>query len=184
MDQMTQEPQVPNLYPVNPMPVSPTPPPTSPMPTSPMSTPVPTSGLVYASFGERFLASLIDGLIMLAVGFGMGLLAVPLTLVLGEDSALGGMVSLMISLISNVISAAYFIYFIGSSGATLGKKAMKIKVIKTDGSVPGYLTAFLREFVGKFVSSIILGIGYLWMLWDPNKQCLHDKIATTFVVKS
>lgn len=82
------------------------------------------------------------------------------------------------------ISLGYPIYFIGKSGATPGKKIMKIRVVKADGSAVGYGGAFLREVVGKFISGIILLIGYFWMLWDPNKQALHDKIAGTYVVKN
>jgi uncharacterized RDD family membrane protein YckC len=35
----------------------------------------------------------------------------------------------------------------------------------------------------KLVSGVALGLGYLWMLWDPNKQTWHDKVAKTYVVK-
>jgi uncharacterized RDD family membrane protein YckC len=40
------------------------------------------------------------------------------------------------------------------------------------------------RFFGKYVSAIILLIGYLMMLWDDKKQTLHDKMAGTLVVKS
>lgn len=45
-----------------------------------------------------------------------------------------------------------------------------------------YLLFFLREIIGKFLSAIILGIGYLMVIWNPKKQALHDKIAKTYVV--
>jgi uncharacterized RDD family membrane protein YckC len=45
------------------------------------------------------------------------------------------------------------------------------------------MTFFLREIIGKIVSSIILFIGYLMILWDGKKQGLHDKIAGTVVIK-
>jgi len=66
-----------------------------------------------------------------------------------------------------------------------GKRLMKIKVIdKESGEVPGFLKAFLREFVGKFISSIFLSLGYFWAIWDKEKQGWHDKIAGTIVVKN
>ena len=62
--------------------------------------------------------------------------------------------------------------------------ALKIKVVLKDtGEVPGYTKAFLRELVGKFVSSLVLGLGYFSVLWDKDKQGWHDKMAGTVVIK-
>jgi uncharacterized RDD family membrane protein YckC len=78
---------------------------------------------------------------------------------------------------------AYFSYFEGSSsGQTIGKRAMSIRVVDatTFGPIrPG--RAALR-YVGRLVSGIALFIGYLWSLWDPEGQTWHDKIAGTYVV--
>lgn len=83
-----------------------------------------------------------------------------------------------------ILALGYYIYFTGK-GQTLGKKALKIRVCKVeDGQVPGYVKAFLRELVGKMVSSLVFGLGYLWPLWDSRKQAWHDKIAGTVVVKA
>lgn len=89
----------------------------------------------------------------------------------------------ILSLIGVVFGIAYPIYFIGKTGATPGKKIMKIKVIDKETQLaPGYLKAFLREFVGRFIASIFLYLGYFWILWDKEKQGWHDKIAGTVVV--
>ena len=40
-----------------------------------------------------------------------------------------------------------------------------------------------RQFT-RIVSSIPLGLGYLWMLWDPESQTWHDKIVGTIVIKA
>jgi uncharacterized RDD family membrane protein YckC len=61
--------------------------------------------------------------------------------------------------------------------------AARIKVIRTDGTQITYARAILREVVGKFLSKIILGIGYLMVAVDSRKQGLHDKIADTYVIK-
>jgi uncharacterized RDD family membrane protein YckC len=45
-----------------------------------------------------------------------------------------------------------------------------------------YGRAALREILGKFVSGITLGIGYLMVAFDAHKQGLHDKIADTCVI--
>jgi uncharacterized RDD family membrane protein YckC len=61
--------------------------------------------------------------------------------------------------------------------------AVRVKVIRTDGTEIGYVRAFLREVVGKFLSKLLLGIGYLMVAVDSRKQGLHDKIADTYVIK-
>jgi uncharacterized RDD family membrane protein YckC len=49
------------------------------------------------------------------------------------------------------------------------------------GGPIGYGRGLLR-YVGKITSSIPCLLGFLWMLWDREKQTWHDKIATTVVV--
>jgi uncharacterized RDD family membrane protein YckC len=70
----------------------------------------------------------------------------------------------------------------GSTGQTIGKRAAGIRVIdaRTGGPI-GFWRAVLR-FVGKIVSGVICYLGYLWMLWDSEKQCWHDKFANDYVV--
>jgi uncharacterized RDD family membrane protein YckC len=77
----------------------------------------------------------------------------------------------------------YYAYFEGSqSGQTVGKRATKIRVISSlDGGPIGFGRGLLR-YLGKVISGLALGLGYLWMLWDPQRQTWHDKIANTFVV--
>lgn len=130
---------------------------------------MPETTNVYASFWQRFAASFLDGIILIVVNW---LLAAVLKSITDQASWLG-----------TIIGWAYSVYFIGSQGATPGKKVLNIKVVKADDSALTYGDAVLREVIGKLVSAITLGIGFLWMLWDPNKQTLHDKIAKTYVVK-
>ncbi len=128
----------------------------------------------YAGAGARFLAALIDGLILFAIGFVIGL---PFGAT--EENSINSMVQGL----SLLINLGYFVWYQGKTGQTLGKKIMKIKVVDLNGKTPAYFTFFLREFIGKFISAIILGIGYFMILWDKQKQGLHDKIASTVVVK-
>jgi uncharacterized RDD family membrane protein YckC len=82
-----------------------------------------------------------------------------------------------------VLTVAYYVFFTGYCGQTPGKMALRIKVIRTNGMEIGYGKAALREVLGKFVSGILLGIGYLMVAFDLQKQGLHDKIADTYVIK-
>lgn len=60
---------------------------------------------------------------------------------------------------------------------------MGIRVVSRGGQPVSVGMAFVRALM-KIVSEVVLLLGYLWMLWDPNKQTWHDKVAGTYVVKS
>jgi uncharacterized RDD family membrane protein YckC len=86
-------------------------------------------------------------------------------------------------LLSTVISLGYFTYFEGgATGQTVGKRALGIRVYDfRQGGAIGYGRAFVRQ-IGKYLSAIPLGLGYLWMLWDKENQCWQDKLAGSVVV--
>ena len=119
-----------------------------------------------ADFGQRLVAVLIDAGMLIALSF-------VLQVVLKQVG----------SAIAQLAGLGYYIYLEGSpSGQTVGKRAMKIRVVKmADGGPLGYGGAFIR-YLGRIVSTIPCGLGYLWMLWDPEKQTWHDKFASAVVV--
>ena len=82
-----------------------------------------------------------------------------------------------------MVGIGYFVYLEGGpTGQTLGKKALGIRVISLDSGGPiGYGRAFIR-YIGRIVSALLVYIGYLWMLWDSERQCWHDKFAGDVVV--
>ena len=122
-----------------------------------------------AGFWARFGALIIDGII---VGIVQGILTVALA-----DSPAA------LYTITTLLGWAYYTYFEGGPrGQTIGKMALSIRVIDIHTGAPiGYPRAFLRQIV-KIVSAAALLIGYLWMLWDKEKQCWHDKAANDVVV--
>ena len=127
----------------------------------------------YAGFGVRFVAFLIDGVLLWLGSTAVGYMV----------EAATGFKGVAVSAISGiVVSIGYLVVYQAKNTQTTGKKMMKIKVITIDGKTPGMITFLLREEVGKLISSLILFIGYLRVLWDPKKQALHDKIAHTYVV--
>jgi uncharacterized RDD family membrane protein YckC len=94
-----------------------------------------------------------------------------------------------IALIGFVIQfAAMYFYYIylpvkKLNGATLGKRALRIKIVKEDGSKLTQTDMIVREIVGKFVSGFAFDLGYIWALIDERSQTWHDKIAKTLVVE-
>jgi uncharacterized RDD family membrane protein YckC len=81
-----------------------------------------------------------------------------------------------------IIDAAYFTYFYGYTGQTIGKMVCGLKVVSTEGGLIGYRRAFLR-WIGYIISFYAFFLGFFWIVFDYNKQGWHDKIARTFVIK-
>lgn len=119
-----------------------------------------------AGFWRRFGGAIIDGIIVGIVGL---VLQISLK---GAGSAL-----------SILVGLAYFTLFVGGTrGQTPGMSAVGIRVISFDGSGSiGYGRAFIR-WIGGYLSGIVIFLGFLWMLWDKEKQCWHDKLASDVVV--
>ena len=161
-------------------------PPTPPPP--PPHVPGVTGGRITerAGFWQRFLAALIDGLIIGAV---QGVLAAVFNDPLFDTSRNMQTTDYLLfrttvaGTIGFALASAYSIYFHGSgSGQTIGKKLLSIRVVGFDDGGPiGYGRSTLR-YIGTFLSRLPCGLGYLWMLWDNEKQTWHDKIANTIVV--
>jgi uncharacterized RDD family membrane protein YckC len=120
-----------------------------------------------AGFGERFIAWLIDAILVSVV---QGILVTALK---GAGYGLG-----------MIVSFAYYGFFEGGpAGQTLGKKVTNIRVVRADGSGTelGWATALVRNLC-RILSAIPCGLGYFWMLWDADRMTWHDKLSQTVVV--
>jgi uncharacterized RDD family membrane protein YckC len=140
--------------------------------------------LVYASVSTRFVASLIDGIITIILNLIITFLLTGSIVVMGKtmnDSHAVGTTAILAIIIPQILGLLYSVVFIGWKGATPGKMLFKIKVVQPDGSPITFGRAFLR-YIGYFISSIILGIGYIMAFFDNEKRALHDRIAGTRVI--
>lgn len=90
---------------------------------------------------------------------------------------------LIYSLASLILSLCYFTYFHGSTGQTPGKMLLRIKIVKVSGEPLDFYTALIR-WNGYFISASVMALGFLWVIFDKNKQGWHDKLAGTYVVKA
>ncbi len=121
-----------------------------------------------SGFWRRFAAALIDGI---ALGVVSGILRA----ILGNSGGEG---------LGLVISLGYYTYFHGKTGQTPGDAVMSIRVVdfrNGTGAPIGYGRALGRALMS-IVSAVVLLLGYLWMLWDSEKQTWHDKVAGSVVV--
>jgi len=143
----------------------------------------PVENQSYAGFWIRVVACMIDVLLLGVMQIVLGMLFNLAIDLLGLPVEGDPAVELVIGLFSAALSIGYAVFFTGYCGQTPGKMALRIKVIRTDGTPIGYGRAALREVFGKSISTILLGIGYLMVAFDGRKQGLHDKIADTCVIK-
>jgi len=80
------------------------------------------------------------------------------------------------------LGLTYAGYFTGTTGQTLGKIAVGLRVVDAGGRPPGYLRAFVRAALGS-VGVLAAGAGLIPMLVDPARRALHDRVLRTRVVK-
>jgi uncharacterized RDD family membrane protein YckC len=116
-----------------------------------------------AGWWRRFGSLLIDGIVLSVVS---GILRLIIGMAAGEGLGI-------------LISLGYFTYFHGRTGQTPGDAVLGVRVVDVReriGEPIGYGRAALRWLVS-IVSFVVFFIGYLWMLWDSNKQTWHDKAA-------
>ena len=132
----------------------------------------------YAGFWSRFVAYLIDMIVIYAIAsllntFSFGLLNKQLDFpILGEES-----LSYVIVMFTYFISMTYFF------SQTLGKMSMKIKVETNKGDKLGLMDVVYRELVGRLLTIFLVYIPYLAVVFTNKKKGLHDYIADTVVVK-
>ncbi len=75
----------------------------------------------------------------------------------------------------------YFTFFWTLVGFTPGKAVLGLKVVRKGGEKVSFGRSLLR-FFAYWISALPLFLGFLWVLWDPNRQGWHDKIAGTLVL--
>ena len=155
----------------------------------------------YASLGQRLLGKIIDGLIMiplgLVIGVGYALISPPKLVAVEKlsDVFLGGasVYGLGEALLLAVLGMAAYIgvqwAFWASTGQSIGKKVMKTQVVNLDGSQASVKTiAFKRYGIINLIANVptfgplVHFIGVL-LIFRQNRNCLHDDIAKTRVIK-
>jgi uncharacterized RDD family membrane protein YckC len=132
----------------------------------------------YAGFWSRAGALLIDIVVTMlwAVPFRSAFRAVSTDPAILGPFRLSGLVVL-------VAFWAYLVVTTATTGGTLGKHALRIRVIGTDLDRPDWQTVLFREVVGRVIVMASAGVGYVWAAFDPRKQGWHDKIADTMVLR-
>jgi len=149
-----------------------------------------TTDLQYAGFGRRLLAYGVDFLILFLFSNTLqSIMGTNIILEIMKVTSLEQMQQISssnsyLNIISVLFGVFYFVYFWAkNNGQTPGKKLMAIKIVKLDGSDLTVSNALIR-YIGYFISSFVIYLGFFWILFDKKKQGWHDKIAGTVVVKT
>lgn len=154
-------------------------PPSVQSPVTPMQATVApaTVPLKYAGFWIRWIAAMVDGLVLGAGGFLAGFLVE--LVISGAIERVNNLVGQFISIL---ISWIYYVWMTNSTQSTLGKMMVGLKVQSVDGQKLSFGKVVLRETIGKLISGIILGIGYIMAAFTEKKQGLHDFMAKSIVI--
>jgi uncharacterized RDD family membrane protein YckC len=135
------------------------------------------TNLEYASIGRRFAAQFLDGLII-------GLPTFILVFAIAFSTAMKGKPPAgfnMWFIIPSIIAIVYEALMIKAKGQTLGKMAMKVKVVSPDGTDVSGGQAWGRA-VGRALLGFLYIIDYIPAFFTKEKTCIHDMMARTRVV--
>jgi len=170
-------------------------------------------GTDYATVWSRFVAKLIDGLIIggasivafapAAIALGAGPTRITTCSVDDEGFVTVGeeinaicevptgatiAAAVLLGLVGLAAMVWLFVYYFrreGSTGQTWGRKTMGMRVVDAATGAPiGAGRSFGRYLFASFISGNLCLLGYLWSLWDPRKQTWHDKVVSSVVIKA
>ena len=146
----------------------------------------PQVAMRYAGFWIRLVAKFIDSILLYIVQMPIGL-ALGLSLTgqppTNPAELSGYWIRLFISYgIGIGFGVAFTVFFLGRFGATPGKMALRLKVVRPGGAPISYWRAFGRYFA-EMVSAMTCAIGYVIAGFDGQKRALHDRIAATRVIR-
>ena len=168
------------------------------MPPGGWQSPVPQQGgwigAPLSGWWARVGAALLDGLILAIPAIVLSALIG--ALLTGDDT--DAIVTAIIGFFAFFIVTLFYAPVLMSrggerNGATFGKQALGIRVIRDSGEPFDLGSAFIRElavknllfgFVGGFFFSIPTLLNYLWPLWDDQNRALHDMVVKSHVIKT
>jgi uncharacterized RDD family membrane protein YckC len=140
----------------------------------------------YVGFWARCLASLIDTILVSCI-------IAPLAVAFDSHSSvktpsfdlsnLFEETSLMSVTLNWVLPAVAILAFWFARGATPGKMAIRAEIVDAETLGPPARAKLVARYLGYYVSTLVILLGFLWIAFDRRKQGWHDKIAGTVVIR-
>jgi uncharacterized RDD family membrane protein YckC len=132
------------------------------------------AGPSYGGFWRRVAASLLDSIWQFELTSLVGLA------LYGSQYAQGATTFLL----EFVLPALAVLAFWRWRRTTPGKLLMDLVIADAVTGGPPSTTQYVLRYLGYFVSLLPLGLGFIWIAFDPRRQGWHDKIAKTVVVRA
>jgi uncharacterized RDD family membrane protein YckC len=79
------------------------------------------------------------------------------------------------------VSGLFFCWFWTHGGQTLGMRAWRIRLERSDGGAVGW-SAALARYLAAWLSIAVAGLGFWWGLLNPRRRCWHDMLSSTRLV--
>ncbi len=138
------------------------------------------SNEIPASFLKRYLAGSLDCIIIFIVALIFRYL---LNLLLPDNYSHFQIIQLT-QFCTYAVVFAYFGYYHSQEGSSIGKKALKLKIIdRKSGGNPSFIKSGLRNTFGIMISAIPFFIGFIMIFFTRDRMALHDYIFSTQVVE-
>ncbi|MCU7931575.1 MAG: RDD family protein [Candidatus Thiodiazotropha sp. (ex Codakia rugifera)] len=131
---------------------------------------------VAPGFLRRLAAILYDSLLLVALLF---VATAVITLPLG--SLEGSNLLLFQFFIFEIIPLLFFTGFWTWGGQTLGMRAWRLRLVRTDGKAVNWGDAMKRHMAA-LLSLLLFGLGFIWILFDSQKLAWHDRISKTRLI--
>nr|WP_242463990.1 RDD family protein [Halorhodospira halophila] len=137
-------------------------------------------GRVFSSFALRIGAILYDLLLVVSIVFIGSAVFLPVSG--GEAPAPGTWTSVAYQLYLLALVYLFFVLFWTRGGRTLGMLAWRLRVVNAGGTPPTLGQASVR-FAAAGLSWALLGLGFVWALFDAEHRALHDRLAGTWLIR-
>ncbi len=131
----------------------------------------------YVGFWARVGAAIIDSLLL-------ALVLTPVVLLMGGGYDIDTMYSPRNVFMNGVLPAVAIILFWVNRQATPGKMLIGAKIVDAKTLAKPSTGQFIGRYLCYYLSSLLLGLGFIWVGFDARKQGWHDKLAGTIVIRA
>ncbi|PIE45306.1 MAG: RDD family protein [Gammaproteobacteria bacterium] len=148
-----------------------------------------TSRIQYATFAQRLIAMVIDSVIfsiILSPLFNLLFNEQKLTQEQAEEilqtQGFIGLIDPKEMMIQQIVVLVITVFFWFRYSGTPGKRLLKLKIVDATSGKSLTLLQSVVRYLGYFISSFPMGLGFLWVLFDKKNQAWHDKFANSVVI--